>query len=373
MGATGARAPAASDREDFIPASMDELAEHYGDYILGMVRKCGIPDQEAADSAQYILERLAKTDVLGQFDPEYVSEHQGRKVRTRFSTFLGAKVIRYCMGERGRLAKRSGHELLIVDAPAEDGAPLLELLGAAGICDDYSGLDMADAITALRAHLAAVPPRSARDTCDLVALFDELVAEVGQDGQFTYAGIQARFGVSGTTAGAWLSRLRQVLAPAAGRPAVAIGGVALSIEQIAEAVKVLRAAPGIMVAQPLAKAGHPLAEAAKGWYHPFAKSEIRKYPAVALPSGSRRGAAGNGHVKTAVIHRLERILAESAAQIPGLPAPETPAAMLPEPEPEKPITPEEEFEARLWRHLSDVAEVDEIKALARRAYEVSAL
>ena len=66
----------------------------------------------------------------------------------------------------------------------------------------------------MRAHLAAIPPRSARDTCDLVALFDELVTEIEQTGAFTYAGIQARFGVSGTTAGAWLSRLRKVLAPA---------------------------------------------------------------------------------------------------------------------------------------------------------------
>ena len=91
MGASGALASAAtSDRKDVIPASMDELARNYYDFILGMVRKHGIPDQEAADSVQYILERLEKTNVLGQFDPEYTSEHQGRTVRTRFSTFLGA-------------------------------------------------------------------------------------------------------------------------------------------------------------------------------------------------------------------------------------------------------------------------------------------
>ena len=106
MGASGALVPAAtSDRQDVIPASMDELARYYYDFILGMVRKHGIPDQEADDSVQYILERLEKTDVLGQYDPEYVSEHQGRIVRTRFSTFLGAKVIRYCLGERGRICE----------------------------------------------------------------------------------------------------------------------------------------------------------------------------------------------------------------------------------------------------------------------------
>ena len=103
MVATGALVPAAaSDREDFIPSNMDELARHYYGFIVGMVRKLGIPDQEAQDSAQYILERLEKTGALAQFDPGHLTEHQGRQVKTRFSTFLGAKVMRYCMGERGR-------------------------------------------------------------------------------------------------------------------------------------------------------------------------------------------------------------------------------------------------------------------------------
>jgi len=368
MGATGAWASAvSSDQADFIPASMDELAEHYYGFILGMVRKCGIPDQEAADSVQYILERLARTGVLGQFDPEYVSTYGGRKVKTRFSTFLGAKVIRYCMGERGRLARRSGHELLIVDTPAGDGTPLLELIGLEAASEDYSGLEASEFITAMRAHLAAIPPRSARDTCDLVALFDELVAEVEKDGQFSYAGIQERFGISGTTAGAWLSRLRKVLAPVAGRPAAVIGGVRLSADDISVAVKVLRAAPGIMVAQPLARAGHPLAGAGKGWYHPFARAEIRKFPSLAVESGTHRKPAG--HVKTAVVHRLERILSESSILVPPvLP----PALALPSAEPDPdPVTLEEEFEAALWRGIRDAADLDRVKNLARRVYAVA--
>ena len=67
-----------SDREDFIPSNMDELARHYYGFIIGMVRKLGIPDQEAQDSAQYILERLEKTGAIGQFDPGHLTEHQGK-------------------------------------------------------------------------------------------------------------------------------------------------------------------------------------------------------------------------------------------------------------------------------------------------------
>ena len=193
----------------------------------------------------------------------------------------------------------------------EQGGGLSALFGPdrAGICDDYSALDAEEFIARMRSHLSAIPPRSARDTCDLVALFDELVAETEQTGGFSYAGIQARFGVSGTTAGAWLSRLRKVLSPALGRPVTVIGGVALSAEQIADAVQVLRDAPGIMVAQPLAKAGHPLAGAEKRWYHPFAKAEMKKFPGLVAAPGTHAKPAGN--VKAAVLHRLERILAES--------------------------------------------------------------
>src|SRR6202043_3468910 len=98
---------AASDQLDIVPSDMDERARNYYDFIRGMVRKQGIPDQEAGDAVQYILERLEKTDVIGQFDPEHVTEHQGRQVRTKFSTFLGAKVMLYSRGERGRIGRRA--------------------------------------------------------------------------------------------------------------------------------------------------------------------------------------------------------------------------------------------------------------------------
>jgi hypothetical protein len=361
-----------ADRSDFIPADMAELAEHYYGFIIGMVRKFGIPDQEAQDSVQYILERLDKTGALTQFDPGHLTEHQGRQVKTRFSTFLGAKVMRYCLGERGRILKRASHELQIVDdTMSSDGmAHLLSGLRFARE-DDYSALDAADSITAMRDHLAAIPPRSDRDTCDLVALFDELVAEVEQDGAFTYAGIQERFKVSGTTAGAWLSRLRHVLSAPLGRPAVTIYGVSLTAEQVADAARVLREAPGIMVAQPLAKAGHPLAGAEKGWYHPFAKAEMKKFPGLAAKPGTHAKPAGN--VKAAVLHRLHRILAESGVPAPGIEVPELPVpAPVPEPEPE-PVSPEEELEAALWRGVRDLDDLAHVKALAQRVYAVSAL
>jgi hypothetical protein len=338
-----------------------------------MVRKQGIPDQEAGDAVQYIFERLEKTDVIGQFDPEHVTEHQGKLVKTRFSTFLGAKVMLYSRGERGRIGRRAGHELQILDRPAVgDDTGLSLLLGSLGAaCDDYSSLESAEFIAQMRERLAAVPPRSARDTCDLAALFDEIVHEIGEAGEFSYAGIQARFGISGTTAGAWLSRLRMVLRGVLGRPPVSIGGIWLTPVQVQSALTALREAKGIMVAQPLAKAGHPLSKAEKGWYHAVARAEIKKYPALATEPGTHRKPAG--HVKLAVMHRLGRILDEAGVPAPA-PDPDPAVQPAPQPDPEPPVTPEDEFEAMLWHYIRSADEVDRLKELAQRAYAaVSAL
>lgn len=348
-------AAAASDH-DFVPASMDELAEHYYDYIIRQVRKYGIPAQDAEDVANYIIERLVKTGALAQYDPDHLVEHQGRMVHSKFSTFLTAKVELYCRGERGRLGKRAQHELQIIDIPGEDGGGISGLFGAT--LDDHSALEAEEFVSWICTQLADVPLRSARDTCDLPALFREVARQVAETGTVSHAPIQARFGISGTTASSWLSRLRQVLKPILGRPPVVIGGVSLTLEQVAAAVKILRAAGSTAVRQPLAKAGHPLAAAQKGWYHPFAKEEIRKFPECAVDSGTRQ--KHEGHVKVAVIHRLERILAEA------VPAP------VPDAEPEPEITPEEEFEAFAWHYIPDGTVMDQLKELAHRAYAVSA-
>lgn len=352
----GAAAAASASEQDFVPANMDELAEHYFDYIVRQVRKYGIPAQDALDTADYIIERLVKTGALAQYDPDHLTEHQGRQVRTRFSTFLTAKVELYCRGERGRLGKRAAHELLIMDAPAEDGGAG-DLLGSAW--DDYSSAEAEEFVSWMCARLAEVPPRSARDTCDLPALFREVARQVAEAGTVSYAPIQQRFGISGTTAGAWLSRLRQVMKPILGRPLTVIGGVSLDMEQVATAVKILREAPGIMVKQPLARAGHPLDGAEEGWYHQFAQDEIHKFPGLAIEPGSHKKPAG--HVKEAVIHRLERILAEAGSR----------PVRAPDPEPEPEITAEEQLEAALWHLTCEAAEVDRIKELAQAAYAVS--
>ena len=98
---------------------------------------------------------------------------------------------------------------------------------------------------------------------------------------------------------------------------------------------------------------------------------MKKFPGLVAKPGSHAKPAGN--VKAAVLHRLERILAESGVTGSGVPVPELPAPVpAPEPDPE-PVSLEEELEEALWRGVRDVADLERVKALAQRVYAVSAL
>jgi len=84
-----------------------------------------------------------------------------------------------------------------------------------------------------------------------------------------------------------------------------LGGVTVTAADIQGAVDILKGAKGVKVKEPLAQAGHPLGGAAEGWYHAFAQEEIAAYPDIAVKPGTH--SEPSGHVKEAVLHRLERL------------------------------------------------------------------
>jgi DNA-directed RNA polymerase specialized sigma24 family protein len=364
------------------PASYEELFAMYGDYVAGLVRKQLGPAgaQDAEDVAQEILLAEFRQGVLEMYNPEHTVTHQGTVKKCTFRAFLSARVVTRCMGFRDKISRRTGRELLIADgAVDESGTRWIELFGGAA-WDDYSELDAGEFIARMRSYLATVPRRSVLDKCDLVALFDELVAQVRETGEVTVARTGSRFGVSDATITAWLTRLRQLMSGAGELPPPEkheIGGVPLSLPDIRHAIEILKSAKGIMVKQPLAAAGHPLSGAEEGWYHAFSKQEIRLYPELRIDPQTHKKPAG--HVKLAVIHRLERMLgmgmaeAEAPAEVPAESGPAagsqgsgsdvrahvSPLAAEPDPEP----TVLELIESRLFRFGVPPAGVDEILAL----------
>jgi len=264
-------------------------------------------------------------------------------------------VVLRCRGKRDTLARRASHEVLLHDDTGQDPSSWFETFGGGVVDEDIAGrLDDQEFLRRMREHLATVPRRSPKDSCDLVALFDELVYEVRETGEISPAAVGERFGIGGTTVIAWVSRLRGILGTA-GRELPApeshvVGGVKLSPADIRSAIEILRSAKGIMVKQPLARAGHPLSQATAGWYHQFSREEIALYPEIAIDPQTHRKPAG--HVKIAVLHRLERMLGLGEAAAPA----------LEDAEPE--LTPRDLYEAKLWAAgLRDPGVLEEILAM----------
>lgn len=350
-----------------VPRDADELVRIYRDYVIGLVTKLGIPAQDAEDVTNDILERELAVGVIDMYNPDFTVSHQGQQKNVTFRAFLSARVSLRVRGKRDQIQRRTGRELLICDSPVDEGGTRwIEVFGGKQ-WDDYADLDATEFITRMRDYLATVPPRSPEDSCDLVALFDELLRQVREEGEVTAQAIQEHFGVTGTIAAAWLGRLREIMTQAGDvlpkpEPRV-IGGVTLSLGDVQTAISILRDARGIMVRQPLERAGHPLAAAEDGWYHVFSLDERKLFPELEVDPQTHKKPAG--HVKAAVIHRLERMLGIGMAEAEAVAEPELAAVVPAEPEDtDAPPTARDKLEARLWAAGMHPEQVLECLALA---------
>jgi hypothetical protein len=352
------------------PADQAELFEKYYEYMVSLARQQGIHLQEAEDVASDILTRLLERDVIGMFDPDHEIVHGGQQHAANFKTFLSHQVLLYIKGKRDALSRRSAREPLLCDQPSEDGGSWLEAHGSAfSFLDDYSNLSTMEFVSWGRAVLASIPRRSLRDRCDLVALFDAMVASGLRDGRVDYPALREQFQISPTSAYQWVGRLRDALREApekislpAAAPVVAwtVGGVTLTIADVQDAIEVLKStAGGIMVRQPLAKAGHVLQHADKDWYHSFSAEERKLFPALEIDPQTHKKPAG--HVRLAVVHRLERMLAEAVSVDAG----ESAKPVLPVAVPDEPV---DLFEAELWKLGATPEMVDRITSLAQAAF-----
>lgn len=292
---------------DTVPADTEELFRDYSGYVHALCIKLGVPPQDAEDVAADIMARLYERDLISMFDPDHYIERDGQVIPAKFKSFLSHQVSLYVRGKRDALNKRSQREPLIIDQPTESGLPASELLGGR-IEDDYSFLEADELVAKTREYLSVVGPRSTRDMCNLVDLFDEMVREVRENGEFSYAALQQRFSISSTSAYAWVDWLREALAsaPAHLSSCHAVGGVFLSEEDVAKAIKILRESGGNSVLKPLIAAKHKLGTARDGWHKDLARLEQKQFPELV------RVSEVEGHrypgVKMAVVHRLERML-----------------------------------------------------------------
>jgi hypothetical protein len=300
---------AASASSDVIihaaPSDYDELTRLYSPELRRFVRNqlgYQASAEDVDDALQYILMQFIATRVIDQYNPEHVSEFNGRAVS--FKAFLKAKAALYCRGWREKLGKLGTRELQIVDSPVGDGTN--RWIDNFGEWDHYTELDDATVYERLREYLAARPPGPGE--LSLVELLDGLAERVADGQPIGTEAVRKQFGLSRAMTGTYMQRLRAELKEAARRDTFEVGGLVLSAPQVRSAVDALVSYPGHHVLPAFKAAGHPLQHAGKTWYLKPARAEILAYPELKqAPGGHYRGGHGNA-IKVGLVHWLERLL-----------------------------------------------------------------
>jgi hypothetical protein len=326
------------------PADYAELFLQYASDIRRVVYRQLGPVAQPADvdeGVQYIVQQCMPNEkrpgVIEQYRPDHVSDFNHRPVT--FKAFLMAKVALYCRGLHETLGKRAGRELLLVDTRAgDDGSmPWLDLLG--GTTDEYPSLADGEALSRLRAALAAFAPVPGSEP--VLPLFDALAGQFTAGRTVSAAAVRRKFGKTRDQADAWMGELHDALrsvtadgalnAPepaivpgpvttmaddpwiaelrgaASGGVTFRLGGLLLSAAEVRAAVAALKGAKGNRVLPAFAGTGHRLAGAGKTWYLEFAEEVMQAYPELRTPV--KRHAEGHfGRVKQALIFGLERFL-----------------------------------------------------------------
>lgn len=203
------------------PADYADFFRDYYGYVIGLVRGVpGVKPQHVEDLAGEILLKFMEQDFLSEFQPDLIFLYKGQIRPARFKSFLTRFVILHARGLRDKNSRLANREQQVLDGtPLDSSTWLDEFILETGhedrVIDAIDGLGLTAEI---RAYLKTIPRRSAYDTCDLVALYDALVAEMDRSGTVTATALKDVFGVSNTAIYSWLRWLRVHVAAYLGQP-----------------------------------------------------------------------------------------------------------------------------------------------------------
>lgn len=220
--------PIATSGVDYMSAPKDyaELFRIYYVYVVRLVHKHGIDENHKEDVASEILTRFFERGFLEKFDPTLTFPYKGEQRPARFRSFLSKFVLTYVRGHCDKQKRIASREWQICDLDVnaqEQGYSVrwIDIYGESEPGHEDAVLDgemEADFVRGLRAFLADVPRRSDYDRCDLVALFNAIVAQVRDRGEYDIHQLSKQFGVSYTAMHTWVWWLKTNLAEATGRP-----------------------------------------------------------------------------------------------------------------------------------------------------------
>ncbi len=212
------------------PSDYTELFRNYHHFVRRRVIAHGIEERNADDVTSDLLVRFMEKRSLERYDPTLTFEKAGILRTCSFPTYIGSFVDKHVLGLRDKQNKQRRREPLVCDVPISadnGGEPVTwveyneERLGRVEPSheDHVIHLILAEGLVEqMRAYLADVPPRNAFDHCDLVAVFNLIVAQVLSNDHLDFQQLAADLGVSPTTANNYCWRVRELLCDVAGRP-----------------------------------------------------------------------------------------------------------------------------------------------------------
>lgn len=212
------------------PPDYAALHEMYYPYVVNLVAKSGINENNKEDVASEIFLRLMENDILADFDPTLVFEYEGQLRPARFKSFLSRLVVLYIRGHKDKQKRLAEREYQICDMQVGDFDNKPGFSGAHTWADLYGppGEDHADIVidvvqeeqeaAGVCRWLSQRPRRSHVDACDLVDLYLTVREQVLTTGNYDVQQLRERYGIGTTTMHTWLWWLKQNLAVLYGRP-----------------------------------------------------------------------------------------------------------------------------------------------------------
>jgi hypothetical protein len=197
----------------FVPASDAEVYQHYFRFIVALVIKNGIEQENAEDVAMTVLTTFIEKGVLADFDPDRIIEYNGVIRKAVFRTFLSGFVQTYTMQHRKKQAKSRYREPFSGDqnSPGVEQSWFDRYGESVSDVAEQDPVDGDVMIQRIRAHLATIKPRHRQDHCNLLDLFDALLRQYDEHGRYSPKLISEEFGVSKNTAVARIARLKPIV------------------------------------------------------------------------------------------------------------------------------------------------------------------
>lgn len=199
--------------EEQAPTSYAELFDRYYDYVIYIVKRSGIREQDAEDVASEILAKFYEKDFLAKFTPEewYANNRDEFGSRPhkmpKFRGFLRAFVSKYVLQWRDKQHTRDRKEPHRCEEMVPGTtATYLDLLGPTTKLD--STVEYEDYVRSVRAHLSSLPKTGWRD---LERAFTMMVGQIEQTGRVSRRELAIAFGVSETAVYQLVSDVRRAI------------------------------------------------------------------------------------------------------------------------------------------------------------------